>query len=266
MTPFLSLLVASANAKAPSRRLWQCQRGMQGVRIGPPTVRSMAEGRERVDGTNRPNNQPAGIWETSNTQCQVVRGWLWPVSLPLLLLWVPLINRWSAAAAYVAWLSPSPVPVRLSRQSSGQPNCRRRQGGQWNDRTIHGLTMGYDGVGGRWLEYLLTALGGWCCHENTTINCGVWWRRREMIGVFAYCFRWLVLQWKHNNHQLLAHYTTNATAWNNSTTTATYTDGQGTSGASSVGARGEAKNAFNNFQNNSQTLCLSNCRLLALVK
>ena len=60
-----------------------------------------------------------------------------------------------------------------------------------------------------------------------------------MIGVLVYCFSWSVLPRKHINRQLLAYYTTNTTAANDNTTTATETDGQGTSGALNWGARGK---------------------------
>ena len=47
---------ASANDKAPPCCLCQQRRGMQGVQIGSPASRNVAEG-----GVKRPNNQPAGI-------------------------------------------------------------------------------------------------------------------------------------------------------------------------------------------------------------
>ena len=85
-------------------------------------------------GTERPNNQPAGV-RNNNTQCRVVN---WTVVL----------------------LSPSSAPVRPSDQSPGQPNRRGRHWGQRNDPTIQQTTVGYGGEGGRRLECQLTNLGG----------------------------------------------------------------------------------------------------------
>ena len=75
--------------------------------------------------------------------------------------------------------------------------------------------------------------------SDQTFNWGVWWRRRETIGVFVYCVIWLVLPLNHNNHQLLAYSTTYVTAGNDNATTVIDTHDQGTSGTSNRGARGK---------------------------
>ena len=66
--------------------------GCDGVRIGSPAGRNVAEG---GGAGTEPNNPTINRleYENSNTQCQAVMGGLWRCSLPLLLLWGPLINR-----------------------------------------------------------------------------------------------------------------------------------------------------------------------------
>ena len=62
------------------------------VRIGSPAGRNVAEGGGARTEPNDPTINRLE-YENSNTHWQVVRDGLWRCSLPLLLLWGPLINR-----------------------------------------------------------------------------------------------------------------------------------------------------------------------------
>ena len=66
--------------------------GCNGVWIGSPAVRNVAEGRGAGTEPNDPTINRLE-YENSNTHWQVVRDGLWRCSLPLLLLWGPLIDR-----------------------------------------------------------------------------------------------------------------------------------------------------------------------------
>ena len=126
--PKYALLVIAGdndNALAPRCCLWRRQRGLQwGLDrfAGRPKCRGRRGGR----GRNRTTQQSTG-WNTkkNNKQCQVVRGGLLRCSLPLLLLWGPLIDR------------PG------SRIVVGGAEANR------NDRTVQQSTVGCGGEGGR---------------------------------------------------------------------------------------------------------------------